>query len=168
MVIFSTMSRRVRRSLVAVVATAAIAVTFCAVASPASAGSPFGQVTNNYQGTLFGYAAGWAVDPDAFWLPIDVRVDATYYKTSCWWGRCFSRVVDSYSWQQTANYYNDTMLSDPTYQLLFGPYHGFNMTLVRPPTIVTYDYATACVTAINVGDGSDTSLGCYNLSVLLT
>ena len=167
-------SRPTRRFLAALIAAAALGVGVFAAAAPASANSnPAGQVTSSYNGALFGYAAGWAVDPDALWTPIDVRVDATYYSAQCSKLGCRTYPAATYSWTQTANRYDTTMMGDRVYALLFGPWHGFNIHLVRPNESTSqgsYGYlsATACVTALNVGPGGDSSLGCFGLEPEVT
>jgi hypothetical protein len=163
-----------RRSLAALVIVTVLGIGLFATAAPASANSnPFGQVTTNYNGALFGYASGWTVDPDALWTPINVRVDATYYGARCSKLGCQTYPAASYSWTQTANHYDETMIGDPAYALLFGPWHGFDIHLVRAGETSSvgasgYLWATVCVTALNVGSGSDTSLGCFDLEPELT
>jgi hypothetical protein len=167
-------TRLMRRSLATLVIVTVLGIGLFATAAPASAnGNPFGQVTNSYSGALFGYASGWAVDPDALWTPIDVHVDATYYSARCSKLGCQTYPAATSSWTQTANRQEATMMSDPAYALLFGPWHGFDIHLVRAGETVSvgasgYLWATACVTAVNVGPGSDASLGCFDLEPELT
>jgi len=105
---------------------------------------------------------GWAIDPHAGSGPIDVRIDLTVYK----------RAPDGFVWTYpdsvttTANYGS----SDPALSCWgLGSQHAFHIWWGPAPypgeglishNIVRVD---ACVTAINVGPGRDTSLGCQTV-----
>jgi hypothetical protein len=102
---------------------------------------------------------GWAIDPQAGSGPIDVRIDLTVYK----------RTPDGFVWTYpasvttTANYGS----SDPALTCWgLGSQHAFYIRWGEPPypeeglTQHHIFRVDACVTAINVGWGRDTSLGC--------
>jgi len=127
--------------------------------------SPLGAVTNAESGTIWFFldstpveqphVEGWAVDPNAGAGAIAVRADVTWYRNMCWTTFCSSRVVGQTSFSQMAN------LPEATNAMGWGPNHGFWFGL--PSFFFGADREQVCVTAINVGPGSDTSLGCYDV-----
>jgi len=154
-----------RRCLGALAVAAALSAVL-AVASPAKAypGSPFGQVDTS-AGVIFHSPAslpvvsGWAVDPDALTSPIYVRADVTWTSKSCnkLFG-CMTYVVGQTSLRQLANIYRPDLAGDYPW----GPKHGFSITLpLSSLPIGSYNGEQVCVTALNVGFGSNTTLGCY-------
>ena len=158
----NTLGRQLVLAVAAVVAVAAALLT----PGPAKAaftigGSPGGAVTNSENGTIWYVAPsspqilGWAADPDAGPGPISVTADVTWYRTACRW-TCFSMSVGQMSLSQTASLYETA--TDGT---VYGPNHGFASSL--PSFFGTYDSERVCVTAINVGIGSNTSLGCFDV-----
>lgn len=161
---FTTISSAARRSLVGAVAALALAVALVGFASPAKAatGSPIGKL-DNASGWVVGNVggvSGWAADPDVpLYSPINVRLDVYRPQTACDLRVCWStgRPVVVRTLTQTADDWN----SDAMWTLggLAGG-HGFRFVL---------DYGlgdTACVTALNLGPGSDTFLGCVSLGWL--
>lgn len=161
---FTTISSAARRSLLGAVVALALAVAFVASASSAKAatGSPIGKLDNagGWVVANVGGVSGWAADPDVpLYSPIDVRLDVYRPQTFCYLGVCWStgRQVLVRSLTQTAYDWNSEAMW--TLGGLAGA-HGFKFVL---------DYGagdTACVTALNVGPGSDTPLGCVNLGWL--
>ncbi|TML83344.1 MAG: hypothetical protein E6G08_20075 [Actinobacteria bacterium] len=155
---FTTISSAARRSLLGAVVALALAVAFVASASSAKAatGSPIGKL-DSAGGTIGnGVVSGWAADPDVpLYSPIDVRLAVYRSQTVCFsTGRCKVGRVLVASLTQTAYDWN----SEAMWALggIAGA-HGFKFSV---------DYAagdTACVTALNVGLGSDTPLGCISL-----
>ena len=179
-----------RTSLGLAIVTALAAVGLFALASPAGAYAPFpgpttwlaspcqGSTTLTGTGNPIGalkiptyferyqsYQAivgGWAIDPQAGSGPIDVRVDLTVYR----------RALDGSIWTElpvsittTANYYSP----DPNLPCWgLGSQHAFNVWW-QPNgggaylTLEKYARVDACVTAINVGPGRDTSIGCQTV-----
>jgi hypothetical protein len=166
--IFTTTSSAARRSLLGAVVALALAVAFVAFASSAKAatGSPIGKLDNAGGTAWQGVVSGWAADPDAPlyspWAssPIDVRVDLYRPQTFCYLGVCWltGRQVLVSSQTQTANSWS----SEALWALRgvagsFDGAHGFRFVLDP-----YYGEETACVTALNVGLGSDTPLGCVS------
>jgi hypothetical protein len=154
-----------RRSLVGVAVTVALAAGLLAVASPAKAGgySPVG-VVDTVNGVPAYYAfpegapyiSGWALDPDFAWLGVTVRADFTWYRNYCRFPSAC--VAAQTSVTQLANYARSDI------QPLFGTRHGFYISVPPLPALTWYDYKTVCVTALDAwGGGADTSLGCYKL-----
>jgi hypothetical protein len=154
------------RRLVGAVAVVAVAGVLVAPAQAKAAftigGSPTGAVTNAQNGNIFYYihgetphVAGWAADTDAGLGPISVTAAVTWYRTTCF-TFCWSRVVGQTSLTQTANLWESATLGT-----IWGPNHGFWFDL--PTLFGQYDREVVCVTAVNVGYGSDTSLGCYDV-----
>jgi hypothetical protein len=179
-----------RTSLGLAIVTALAAVGFFALASPAGAyaplppgpgaqlqppcrtpttltGNPLGAFnTPTYFERYQGYeaiASGWAIDPQAGSGPIDVRVDFVVYR----------RLPDGQIWAEAPVSFTKTAnLSSSNTCLLgmgLGSYHGFRVAwepwypfsgnYVRQQ----YSRVDACVTAINVGWGQDTTLGCQTV-----
>jgi hypothetical protein len=180
------MNTLTRKSLGLAIVTALVAVGLFALASPAGAyapapgpgatlqscpssttltGNPLGVVdTPTYFERYQSYQAiahGWAIDPQAGSGPIDVRVDLTVYR----------RALDGSVWTDvpvsittTTNFYsqNTCLLglglgSQHAFQIWWQPPGGAYLTTTR------YSRVDACVTAINVGWGRDTSLGCQTV-----
>jgi hypothetical protein len=172
---FTTISSAARRSLLGAVVALAIAVAFVASASSAKAatGSPIGKL-DNAGGTIWnGVVSGWAADLD---VPsssaINVRLDLYRYQQYCayaYGGVCWVTawgdvLVDSQT--QTANVWN----SEAWWALgtsswygggnVWNGYHGFRFAF---DPYYGLRAERACVTALNVGAGSDTPLGCVSL-----
>lgn len=156
---------RMRRCFAVLTVTAALAAVL-AVASPAKAytGSPFGHVdTNagvvNYWPNALPVVSGWAVDPDALTSPIYVRADVTWTNKTCnkLFG-CMTYIVGQTSLRQLANMYRADLVGDYPW----GTKHGFSIALPLPSLpIGSYNGEQVCVTALNVGFGSNTTFGCY-------
>jgi len=83
---------------------------------------------------------GWVVDPEAFDDSVDISVSID------------GAVVGVYPASVVRN---DVAALYPTH----GPHHGFDLTVASTGT-------TACITAVNVGSGSDRSLGCRPITVV--
>jgi len=112
-------------------------------------------------------ASGWAIDPQAGSGPIDVRVDFVVYR----------RLPDGSIWPESPVSITKTAnLSSSNTCLLgmgLGSYHGFRVAWAPwNPAGTTgtgiyvreqYSRVDACVTAINVGWGQDTTLGCQTV-----
>jgi hypothetical protein len=161
-----TTSSPARRSLLGLLGALALAIVFFAAASPAKAstGSPIGKLDNAGGQISSGVVSGWAADLDTR-SAITVRLDVyrEYWEClpglpgwGCRWELVNTVLVDSQ--MQTADDPNSE-----AFWALFGyygwgaGYHGFEFKL-------PYGAGDkACVTAINVGVGSDTSLGCVTL-----
>jgi hypothetical protein len=181
-----------RTSLGLAIVTALVAVGLFALASPAGAyaplppgpgaqlqppcripttltGNPLGAFITptyfeRYQGDE-AVASGWAIDPQAGSGPIDVRVDFVLYRRLPD-GQIFADAPVPIT--RTAN------LSSSNTCLLgmgLGSQHGFRVSWApwRGPggTSIyfreSYFRVDACVTAINVGWGQDTTLGCQTV-----
>ena len=78
---------------------------------------------------------GWTIDPDVY-APIDVRVDMA------------GLTVTTVTAEQPRG---DVGAAYP----YFGSLHGFDITIPAPPVT-----QTVCVTAINVGAGTNRSIAC--------
>ena len=175
-----------RKSLGMAIVTALAAVGLVAFASPAGAYAPAPipklqptcptstTLTGNPLGVFFtptdfdryqlyqAHVGGWAIDPSAGSGPIDVRVDLTIYRRnpldgSIWIDRPVSITT-------TAN----LVSYDPALLCWgLGYQHRFDVwwTEVGGGWITTTNYSRidACVTALNVGWGRDTSLGCQTV-----
>jgi hypothetical protein len=164
---FTTISSAVRRSLLGAVVVLALAVAFVASASPAKAatGSPIGKLDNAGGVVWDGVVSGWAADLDVpSSSPINVRLDVYRDQWYCYSGWCWrtgrSVLVDSQT--QTADDWNsDAWMALASWYgggNVWNGYHGFRFAL-------NYGAGdTACVTALNVGPGSDTPLGCVTLA----
>jgi hypothetical protein len=174
-------SIRLRRSVVGLVVTIALAAALFAVATPAKAaglagGSPWGSVdTFNGVPTFYAFApigqpfiTGWAVDPDlkvpgstpTWYRPSRVRADYIWYREMCKPFVICTRVVvvGQTSITVTAGDYRDNLrYSD------IGVFHGFRFDTPPDPTSI-YSYKKVCITALDEdGYGSDTQLGCWQL-----
>lgn len=145
--------------LLAVVGTA----ISLAVASPAmaSSGSPIGEL-DGAGAYAAGTVYGWAADPETPYSAIRVRLDLYRYSLVCpGWGACFPRHVLAETRTQTADYWSYAAgVELEPYGARWNPYHGFQFVLSYPEYS---DGDRACVTAINVREGSDSSLGCVTL-----
>jgi hypothetical protein len=154
----TTTTHPARRSLLGLVLAGVLALVLLAAASPANAasGPPFGNLDNAGGQIWSGEITGWAVDPDAAFAAIDVRLDLYDDGYLCApWGGCsrYSFLISSQT--QTANLASGGV---PPFPYSFsGRNFGFEFLLPWGAA------DKACVTAINVGAGSDTSLGCVTL-----
>ena len=164
----TTISNTARRLLLGTAVAFALAVAFAASSSSAKAatGSPIGTLDFGVGNTYF--VSGWAADPDvaSSFSPINVRLDVYRNQWYCLWGSgsCWltGRQFLVSSQTQNARLWNTDALTAlaswyPSGLNYASGYHGFRFDL---------DYGagdTACVTALNVGPGSDTSLGCVTL-----
>lgn len=170
------------KSLGLAIVTALAAVGLFALASPAGAYAPAPPPPNKLapppcQGSftltanplggfthptvVYGYeaiASGWAIDPEAGSGPINVRADYTAYDL-------YGFPVRFGSVTATANLSS----SDPNLLCWgLGSQHGFYVMWAPLDAAGSnegldyrwYSRVDACVTAINVGYGRDTSLGC--------
>lgn len=157
--IFTTIRSAARRSLLGGVVVLALAAAFVAFPSPAKAVtiSPIGKLDNAGGPAWQGVVSGWAADPSAgLYSPINVRLDLYRPQWLCYQGVCWmtGKQVLVSSQTQTANSWS----SDAASALGgFAGYHGFKFVLDP-----YYGEETACVTALNVGPGTDTSLGCVS------
>ena len=159
----TTITSTARRSLVGAVVVLALGVVFLASTSSAKAatGSPIGKL-DNAGGTIWnGVVSGWAADPDvSLYSPIDVRLDVFRDQWYCLSGSCWptGRQVLVGSRTQTANGWSTEGAWALGWRSAADWYHGFRFAL---------DWGagdTACVTALNVGSGSDTPLGCVSMA----
>jgi hypothetical protein len=163
-------TRRPRRRVLAVLAAAALAglaSAATATASPADYWSPQGYVTSLDQRTLWvgfdpgkpGSIGGWAADRDRPAQPIGVVANIVWTKWDCQRGPCVNRTVHRTSVAADAT---ELVMTTPFPPVWAGPLHRYVLT-VPPAPAEPYDAVQACITAINVGRGHDTSLGCYAL-----
>src|SRR5262245_61494954 len=156
---FTTMSNAARRSLLGAVVAVALAAAFVAFASSAKAatGSPIGKLDSAGGTAGQGVISGWAADPDVpLYSPIVVRLDVYRPQMFCYQGLCWStgrQVLVSSQTQTASSWSSDAMWA------LGGLAGGHGFRFVLDPY---YGQETACVTALNVGLGSDTPLGCVS------
>jgi hypothetical protein len=161
----TTITSTARRSLVGAVVVLALGVVFLASTSSAKAatGSPIGNL--EYADGYASGVKGWAADLDTS-SAIDVRMDVYRVYRFCWpttsgGSTCFDRYILVDSQTQTANHLNTAGFSPLFPYYAWGAsWHGFEFVELLYVGGGPYK---ACVTAINVGAGSDTSLGCVNL-----
>lgn len=162
---FTTISSTARRSLIGAAVALALAVAFVAHVSSAKAAtdSPIGQLDNAGGPAWEGVVSGWAADLDVPpYSPISVRVDVYRPQWRCYKGVCWLTTQQFLvgSQTQTANAWNSeasTELARSYGVNIWNGYHGFSFVLDP-----YYGDETACVTALNVGPGGDTPLGCVS------
>jgi hypothetical protein len=158
---FSLSFKSIRHSVIGLV-VAAFGTAMLAFAGPASAAGyyPTGHVDPLYAvggpglpGSLI--LSGWAADADAPKSPIYVRVSVTWTTGTA--------TVGQATQTQLANQYRSDLLgvTGPN-DIAWGQYHGFTFDFTGP---VNATGGQACVTALNVGLGSDRSLGCHPFQV---
>jgi hypothetical protein len=156
---FARKLESIRRSVIGLV-VAAVSVAMLAAAGSASATSfvPTGHLDNlegvvQFCGGCSLGVTGWAADGDAPKSPIYVQVNVTW--------KAGAVTVGQASQTQLANQYRSDLVGvvGPT-DVAWGPYHGFS-AVFAPPANATG--GQACATAINLGLGSNRSLGCYPL-----
>jgi hypothetical protein len=158
--------KSVRRSAIGL-ALAAVSVAMLAVAGPASAAGfvPTGHVDTVSGAVPFypvGYAeypglnvSGWAADADTPKSPIYVQVNVT-------WKAGTVAVGQASQTQLASGDRSDLVGVVGPNDVQWGPYHGFNVFFAPPANA---NGGQACVTALNVGGGSNRSLGCYPLAL---
>jgi len=158
---------------------AALAVLTATLLTAPTAGAttgyiPTGSVDNVYNGVLtystsspsYLPITGWAADADARLSAIPVRADFSWTQKTC---RvlvgCITVVVGQSSLTQSANGYRSDLIGKVgPGDLPWGAYHGF--TFYSPPAPVpvgSFNGEQVCLTAVNVGGGSNKSLGCFPL-----
>ena len=91
--------------------------------------------------------------------PVTVKVDVKWYRNYCRYPS--SCVIASASTWTVANVTRDDLPA--TVSSSYGSNHGFFTWVPDGPVLFQYDWKTVCVTALNSGFGSNTSLGCYQI-----
>jgi hypothetical protein len=153
---FSLTLKSIRRSVIGL--AVAVSVAMLAVAGSASAAGfvPTGHLDISGNGVYCGgcgpIVTGWAADADAPKSPIYVQVNVTWTNGAVTVGRT--------SQTQLANQYRSDLIGvvGPN-DVAWGPNHGFTTDTLVPPANATG--GEVCATAINLGLGSNRSLGCY-------
>ena len=147
--------------------TAALALVLSAAlltaASPATAatGPPVGAVDLHLGMVILFLPSmaltGWAADPDQPHSAIYVRADVIRLKNVCnRVGLCSFRV----SFQTSMSGLADVARSQPPLPPpSYGQSHGFSLAIPWSAS----ESEQVCLTALNVGAGSDTPLGCYEV-----